>query len=221
MGEKEEEEGKVKEEKEEEEKEEDEEKKSNKQKSEKKKKKKKKTIKVMKEQTKTHKEPLTIVTYHTSVVAPYNAESMKESVDKLAALAEADRKRQELEEAKNKLESKVYSIKNYVEDNEEELDKVSTKEQREELVKLAGDTEEWLYDDGYDAGLEQFNDKYKELNTPAEKMFFRLAELTKRPLAVTKMKEKLERTRSLMTKWETDREWVTEEERNDVIEKIE
>ncbi|GMH66219.1 hypothetical protein TrRE_jg9880, partial [Triparma retinervis] len=187
----------------------------------KKKKKKTKTIKVMKEQTKVHKESLKIVTYYTSKVSPYDEEAMKESLGKLKDLEEADRKRQELEEAKNKLESKVYSIKNYVEDNASELDAVSTPEQRDSLVALASSTEEWLYDDGYDAGLEQFNEKYKELNTPADKMFFRLAELTKRPAAVSKCRDKLAKTRALMGKWETDREWVTEEERNDVLEKVE
>ena len=187
----------------------------------KKKQKKYKTIKVMKEQKKVHKEVLKVSTYYTSRAAPYSESTMNESVEKLVELAKQDEIRKELEEAKNQLESKVYSIKNYVSENEEELDAVSTAEQREELVSLASATEDWLYDDGYDAGKEQFVAKLAELNAPAEAMFFRLAELTARPAAVKKCKEKVEKMRALMTKWETTMEQITEEERGDVFEKIE
>ncbi|GMI02012.1 hypothetical protein TrST_g6123 [Triparma strigata] len=196
-------------------------KKDTKKKKKKPKKKKTKTIKVMKEQKKVHKETLVIDEYYTSKIAPYSKTIMKESIDKLAELAAQDKIRHDLEEAKNALESKVYSIKNYVTEHEEELDQISTAEQREELVALASSTEEWLYDDGYDAEKEAFVSKLAELEAPAEAMFFRLAELTKRPAAVQKCKERLEKMRALMTKWETTMEQVTEEERADVFEKIE
>ena len=49
----------------------------------------------------------------------------------------------------------------------------------------------------------------------------RLAELTSRPASVKKCKEKVEKMRALMAKWETTMEQVTEEERGDVFEKIE
>ncbi|GMH78695.1 hypothetical protein TrLO_g1449 [Triparma laevis f. longispina] len=185
------------------------------------KKKKTKTIKVMKEQKKVHKEVLEIKEYYTSKIAPYSSTIMKESVEKLLELAAQDKIRHDLEEAKNALESKVYSIKNYVTENEDSLDAVSTSEQREELVSLASATEDWLYDDGYDSEKEAFISKLAELEAPAESMFFRLAELTKRPVAVQKCKERLEKMRALMTKWETTMEQVTEEERADVFDKIE
>ena len=42
--------------------------------------------------------------------------------------------------------------------NSSQLDAVSTSEQREELVSLASATEDWLYDDGYDADKDQVKD---------------------------------------------------------------
>merc|ERR1712072_1493116 len=184
------------------------------------KKKKTKTIKVKKEQKKVHKESFAIEAYHTSKCAPYSKESMQESVDKLATLAAQDLERKRLEGARNRLEASVYSIKNFISDNEEDLDKVSTVEQREALVTLASETEDWLYDDGYNAELKVLEDKHKELNTPSDAMKFRLEEATKRPAAVAKLKEMLEKMRALMVKWETTHDHITEEERGGVYEKI-
>ena len=126
-----------------------------------------------------------------------------------------------LESAKNMVESYIYKIRNKLIDDEENVKSVTTEEQREETSKLANDAEEWLYDDGYNADLVTMQNKFAELETPAEKIFFRVAELTARPLAVTALKEKLSKIVALMTKWETTHPHITEEERGDVLAKVE
>lgn len=139
----------------------------------------------------------------------------------MEGLARKDKERQNLEAAKNNLESYIYKIKNKLIDDEDNVKKVSTEEQREEISKLANDAEEWLYDDGYNADLATMEAKFAELATPAEKIFFRVAELNARPVAVEALKTRLDKIVNLMTKWETTHPQITEEERNEVITKVE
>ena len=152
---------------------------------------------------------------------PYSPELLEESKAKLAALARTDKERILLEEAKNKVESFVYYIKNKLIDDEENVNKVSTEEQRLEILKLAEEAEEWMYEEGASADLATTEDKYAELSTPAEKVFERVKEMTARPEAITALQGRLAKVGELMKKWETTMPRVTEEERGEVLAKVE
>jgi len=145
---------------------------------------------------------------------------MAESKEKLLELARVDKERMMLEEAKNKVESYIYQIKNKLVDDEENVAKITTDKQRKEIKKLADDAEEWMYDDGYNADLPTFEDKYAELSVPFEKILFRLEELEARPAAVESLTKKLGKVEDLMTKWETEKPDITEEERKEVLDKV-
>jgi hypothetical protein len=184
-------------------------------------KKKKKTIMVQKEKTKVHKQTLEVESFHVGNVRPYWPELMAESKAKLAELERKDKERVMMEEARNKVESYIYRIKNKLIDDEANIGRVSTEAQREEISKLAVDAEEWMYDDGYKADLATMEDKYAELSVPAEKIFLRVEELTKRPEAFEALKAKMLKVEELMKKWETSMAQVTEEERTEVLSKVE
>jgi hypothetical protein len=146
---------------------------------------------------------------------------MAESKAKLAELERKDRERVMLEEARNKVESYIYRIKNKLIDDEANIAKVSTEAQREEISKLAVDAEEWMYEDGYKADLATMEDKYAELSVPAEKIFFRVEQVEKRPEAFAALRAKMQKVEELMKKWETTMPQVTEEERTEVLGKVE
>mmetsp|Transcript_31659 Transcript_31659/g.46706 ORF Transcript_31659/g.46706 Transcript_31659/m.46706 type:complete len:926 (-) Transcript_31659:2784-5561(-) len=184
-------------------------------------KKKKKIIQVEKEKKKTHRKTLIVENYYEGRVQPYSAEIMAESKAKINELARKDKERQMLEETKNKVESYIYKIKNKLIDDEENIGKVTTEAQREEVSKLSADAEEWLYEDGYTADLATMEDKYAEISEPMEKILYRLSEMTARPAAVTALKQKLEKIEKLMEKWETTHPHITEEERAEVLAKVE
>ncbi len=152
---------------------------------------------------------------------PYTPELMEESKAKLAELERKDRERVMLEESRNRVESFIYLIKNKLVDDEEAIGKVTTEEQRAELAKLASDAEEWMYDEGYNADLATMEDKYAELSTPANKVFFRVSESTARPEAIKALQTKMTKVEDLMKKWETTMPQVTEEERAEVLAKVE
>uniref|UniRef100_A0A7S2EWC0 Uncharacterized protein n=1 Tax=Trieres chinensis TaxID=1514140 RepID=A0A7S2EWC0_TRICV len=182
---------------------------------------KKKTKTITKEKKKVHRRPLKVDTYHVGRVRPYNDAVMAESVAKLAALAQADKERMLLEEAKNKVESYIYHIKNTLVDDEENINAVTNDEQRAHVSKLAEEGEDWLYGDGYDADLATFEDKYAELSEPMEKIKSRVSEAQDRPAAVRALNKKLDKIVKLMTDWETSMPQVTEEERAGVLAKVE
>lgn len=168
-----------------------------------------------------HKKTLKVEEYFVGKVQPYSAELLEASKAKLAEMARKDEERVLLEESKNKVESYIYMIKNKVIDDEETLSKVSTKKQREACRKAAVDAEDWLYDDGSAAGLATMEDKYAALSAPFEKILLRVREMTHRPEKAAKLKKKLSEVEDLMTKWESTMPQVTEEERAEVMGKVE
>jgi len=175
---------------------------------------------VEKEKKRTIKKTLEVESYYVGKIRPLTEELMAESKAKLDYLTQKDKERVLLEEAKNRVESYIYLIKNKLIDDEENIAKVSTEEQREELGKLSADGEDWLYDDGYNADLKTMEAKYLELSEPAEKVWFRVKEMTERPAAVKDMNKKLDKVEELMMKWKDSMPQVTDEEKADVTEKI-
>ena len=146
---------------------------------------------------------------------------MAESKAKLDELAQKDKERMMLEEAKNKYEGYIYFIRNKLIDDEEDINKISSEEQREALRKSAEEAEDWMFDEGFSADLKTYEAKYEELSAPAEKVFFRAAELSARPKAIKALTSKLDKVGDLMKKWETTMTHITEEERQEVLDKVE
>ena len=162
-----------------------------------------------------------VETYNVGKIQPLSKELIEEYKSNIEHLAELDKKRVLLEEAKNKLESYFYHVKNKLLDDEENIAKISTEEQREELSKLAREAEDWLFDEGDTADLETIQAKYDEIATPAEKVWFRLKEMKDRPAAVKALNEKLTEIEEKFTNWVTNLTHITEEEKSDVFAKIE
>ena len=173
------------------------------------------------EKKRVHKKTLKVVETFVGRVQPYTAALLEESKAKLAEMNRKDEERVKLEAAKNKVESYMYMIKNKLADDEETLSKVSTEEQREACRQAAIDTEDWLDGDGYSADLATMEDKYAELSGPFEKILLRVKEMTDRPEKAAKLTKKLKEVEDLMIKWETTMPQVTEEERADVMAKVE
>merc|ERR1712157_337698 len=139
---------------------------------------------------------------------------------KLEDLAKKDAERVLVEEARNKVESYVYFIRNKLVDDEEQIGKVSTEEQRDAVSKFAEETEDWMYDDGSTADLATLEDRYNELSAPMEEILFRASEMSARPEAIEALQAKLKKVEELVKKWETTHPQITEEERSDVLAKV-
>jgi hypoxia up-regulated 1 len=59
------------------------------------------------------------------------------------------------------------------------------------------------------------------MSEPAEKIWFRMNEQTARPAAIAAMNDKLSKVEEILKKWETTMPQITEEERSEVLAKVE
>jgi hypoxia up-regulated 1 len=177
---------------------------------------------IQQEKKRVHRKALGVDTYHVSRVRPSTKELLEASRAKLLEMAEKDKERMLLEEAKNKVESYFYMVKNKLSDDEDAIAAVSTEEQREECRKLAEDTEDWLYyEGGPSADLATMVEKYVELSSPFEKILLRINENKERPKVVEKIEKQLGDIEKLMTQWNTTMPQVTEEEKAEVLDLVE
>mmetsp|Transcript_25466 Transcript_25466/g.42935 ORF Transcript_25466/g.42935 Transcript_25466/m.42935 type:complete len:993 (+) Transcript_25466:61-3039(+) len=126
------------------------------------------------------------------------------SKKKLTRLAKADEARKAKETALNDLETYVYKIRNRMrdEDGKDQLGSVSTEEQREEVITICNDIEEWLYDDGRHAELSEFKVKEGEIRDPADKIFKRFKESQDRPKAVKRALKQLANVTKKIDTWD-------------------
>ncbi|KAG0633178.1 Hsp70 protein-domain-containing protein [Tuber brumale] len=80
---------------------------------------------------------------------------------KIRGFDKHDKERKDLEEARNNLEAYTYRARGYLSDDA--FIAVSTEEQRESLDAMISEASDWLYGDGYTAGLKEVHQKIKQL----------------------------------------------------------
>jgi len=146
----------------------------------------------------------------------YSTEQIIESRLKLKALKDADDRRKAKEAALNDLEGYIYKVKNRIMDDEDKLKKISTDEQRQEVLDLSNAAEEWLYEDQSTMTVSDYKKKQKEISVKAEAIFLRFSELTARPKTVEKALATLANVTAKIETWNTSMPHITPAE----IEKL-
>lgn len=175
---------------------------------------------------KTHRAALTVVLGHEShdvgmSVLPMSIATKKESIRILREMEQADNQRKANLEAKNRLETFVYNARDTLNSKQEQIEQVTQPEQVETLRSKLEETEEWLYDDGEKVDAAEYNKKIKDLDKDLSAILFRVAELKDFPIAINTAEEYAFSTREMMTEWIESKPQVTEDERKDVLEKVE
>lgn len=97
------------------------------------------------------------VQYFGQSISP---EILNELVEAENNMVSSDKLIAETEERKNALEEYIYTLRAKL---EEEYAPFANEEEKEKLSKMLTDTEEWLYDDGYDSTKGKYVAKYEEL----------------------------------------------------------
>lgn len=97
------------------------------------------------------------VQYYGQSISP---EILNELVEVENNMVSSDKLIAETEERKNALEEYIYTLRAKL---EEEYAPFANEEEKERLSKMLTDTEEWLYDDGYDSTKGKYVAKYEEL----------------------------------------------------------
>merc|ERR1712178_177308 len=140
---------------------------------------------------KVHRRELTfkyIAPNNEGTVLAMSEEDKKEAMKRLKALQEADDERRLRDSLKNTLESYVFSTRSKIREHEEDLEKVSTDEEREKIMEDLEGIEDWLYEDGEEGGanapIDAYKEKQKKMDERVNALFFRHAELEERPKSV-------------------------------------
>jgi hypoxia up-regulated 1 len=160
---------------------------------------------------KTHRRTLTVLRVDVGVkLSPMTEDERAESTAMLIELDRQDELRHKKEEARNNLESYLYSGKDKLNTNEEEVAKVTTEEQRAAVFKYFEDTEEWLYEDGADLEAEAYDARLEEIKKDVEGIFYRAKEFKARPKELKKAHAFLNKTlNGTLPKWLATKPQIT------------
>lgn len=136
---------------------------------------------VLKEPIKTEEQILSL--------QPLSQDQFKSSKAKINKLNKIDKKRIERETSLNNLEAFVVDAQMKV--DMEEFAECGTPEQIEEIKKQCSEVSEWLYDDGYNAETELYEEKLAALKEKTNPIFYKNWEHRERPDAVAAIRKML------------------------------
>ncbi|MCL7024716.1 hypothetical protein MKW94_022437 [Papaver nudicaule] len=142
-------------------------------------------------------------------------ESLSQAKSRLDALDKKDAERRRTAELKNNLESFVYTAREKL-DSAEDIEKVSTTEERQSLIEKLEEVQDWLYTDGEDASAAEFTERLGLLKAKYDPIFFRLSELTERPTASEHARIYLTELQQIVSDWEKNKSWLPKEKIDEV-----
>ncbi|OAY75538.1 Heat shock 70 kDa protein 17 [Ananas comosus] len=176
------------------------------------------TEKVLKKRT--FRVPLKVVEKTEGPGAALGKELFSEAKSRLEALDKKDAEKRRTAELKNNLEEYIYSTREKIEDNTE-IEKVSTEQERQSFVDKLSEVQEWLYMDGEDAQATEFEDRLESLKAIGDPIFFRLSELTARPTACEHARTYLSELQKIVSNWEANKPWLPRARIDEVLSEAE
>lgn len=164
----------------------------------------------------TFRVPLKVIEKTTGPGTSLPKEALADAKGKLEALDKKDAERRKTAELKNNLEGYIYSTREKI-DSSDEIEKVSTSDERESFIRKLDEVQEWLYMDGEDASANEFQGHLDKLKAIGDPIFHRLTELTARPEAVENAKRYLEEVKEIVKGWETNKSWIPKERIDEIL----
>lgn len=164
----------------------------------------------------TFRVPLKVVEKTVGPGMPLSKELIAEAKRKLEALDKKDAERRRTAELKNNLEGYIYTTKEKLESSEE-LEKISTTQERQSFIEKLDEVQEWLYTDGEDATAAEFQERLDLLKSIGDPIFFRLNELTARPAAMEDARKYLGQLKQIVQDWETKKPWLLKDKIDEVL----
>jgi len=171
-----------------------------------------------------YKEVIVPHTYPVEVLEEYHhvrnlsAEQRKEAGKRIKALEKRDDDKFKTDEAKNDYESLIYEFRGWL--NEDENAAYISEEEREKFIEKCTEGEDWLYEDGADAGYKEFQTKTYELRGDYSLYKNRKEAHQAREEQIPEMFQALNESRDKISEIAEKKPWITDEEKQDVLEKI-
>jgi len=117
------------------------------------------------------------------------------------------------EQEKNSLESFVFSCRDKLRSNEDDVAAVTSADIVEKLFEDLEEVEDWLYEEeGENAEISVYKAKKSELSKRINKIFNRIGEMVQLPLTVKAARELIVAVETQISNWTVERPWVSEEE---------
>lgn len=128
-----------------------------------------------------HLEPLNVTRSHTGLPAMTD-EEFKTARDRHLNLTAEEKERTAKVNAKNELEAWIFAARQKL--GEDNMEQVSTEDERSTISKLLEDGEDWLWEDGEDVATKVYNSKKTEMRESVQDVFYRYDQLEQRASAI-------------------------------------
>jgi len=131
------------------------------------------------------------------------------------AMRNQDRIVQETSDMRNELESYIYDMRDKI-SSDSQLGPYSTQAEKDAFIKLNEDTENWLYEDGFDATKSVYATKLGDLKKLGMPVEHRAAEASARPNAIAALQKSIEKYKKWLADAQGNEDFshITDEEFN-------
>lgn len=144
---------------------------------------------------------------------------MKEAKQRLKKWEQRDEDKLKTDEAKNEYEGLVYEVRGWLQ--EEENFPYVKEDQREDFVSRLFAAEDWLYEDGANAGYKTYQEKSYEIRKEYSSSKNRKEEHQVRDKVTSESVETCGHAIATMQEIQESKPWITDQEKLDVIERAE
>ena len=171
----------------------------------------------MKMRRRVFKTPLTVAISGLDM-EPMTQAQLGASIKVLDELRKIDEAKREQEAAKSNLEAYIYAARAKL--DEEEIQAVTTEEERESLKEELMEKEDWLYMDGAHATAKEYKKTHEGLKAKGDAIEFRAKEQVERPKMVAKAQAFIEKSKSEVESWPEKKPWLNETDVASLLEEI-
>jgi len=150
----------------------------------------------------------------------WSQQAINKAFESEVAMANQDRIVRETADMRNELESYIYDMRDKVSSSSYLAD-FGTDEEKATFTTLQEATENWLYEDGFDAVKSVYAEKLAELKKLGSPMERRQVESQGRPAATSSLQNSLEKYKQWITESQTNEKYahITDEERTKCFQK--
>eukprot|EP01080_Neovahlkampfia_damariscottae_P005139 gene5139-8745_t len=143
-------------------------------------------------------------------------EDVEKSVLKFEEFKKYEEKKRSIEKSRNDLESHLYHLKNKFQEDEE-LKKFYTNEEKETLFKLVTEYADWLEIQEEETKLNEYIDRFNKLKSLSDPIFNRFDEFGKRKLKIESCQATIKRMKDFVALMEQSFKHITKEERDNLL----
>ncbi|KAH7290771.1 hypothetical protein KP509_30G063000 [Ceratopteris richardii] len=159
--------------------------------------------------------PLKIKDSNAGLVRPLSIEARMEASIRLDKINRREEEKRMIAEAKNSLESYIYSMKEKLE-SVDGIEKVTTGEQRDKFHEELNEAGDWLYEEEQTAS--EYKNRLDALKAVGDAILLRLKEIEARPAAVEFALTYIGDIKETLSGWSQSKPWIGENKKKELMD---